>query len=334
MPTYFDLEVRPPAESWRLLRRLRANPPVPPASSVLRRHTFQAALEQAEQQFRAAASVSYESRALNLYYGLSQAGRAIAAGASTLTGNDWTLSGHGLRCSNLPDVAKDVATLSVRPHSGAQTSFQRLSQALQSPIPTIAELYSVWPNLIETTMNAPLGDVAYAPMFLTMGSRFPSDGVIHVEANVALPLGIMSMTISDRPSLPDFLDRYPGLVGWVTHRPDGHAVDWPPQQSLSLQWPLGATTSTDHWLRSRVTRYRSHDLVVPTIGSLTQPVHPLMAWWIVLYVLSMATRYQPAEWTIAVDVNRSAQATAIEFVLDCALSSVPELLVEAVEFVQ
>ncbi|MGH3799867.1 MAG: YaaC family protein [Pseudonocardiaceae bacterium] len=46
----------------------------------MRVDTFRSALEQAEQQFRAAASVDYDSRALNLYYGVSQAGRAVAAG--------------------------------------------------------------------------------------------------------------------------------------------------------------------------------------------------------------------------------------------------------------
>jgi hypothetical protein len=46
--------------------------------SARRRATYAAALEQAEQQFTAAAQVAAESGAINLFYGLSQAGRAIA----------------------------------------------------------------------------------------------------------------------------------------------------------------------------------------------------------------------------------------------------------------
>jgi hypothetical protein len=41
-----------------------------------RRLIFAAALEQAEQQFLAAAAIGVQSRPLNLFYGLSQAGRA------------------------------------------------------------------------------------------------------------------------------------------------------------------------------------------------------------------------------------------------------------------
>lgn len=58
-----------------------------------------------------------------------------------------------------------------------------------------------------------------------------------------------------------------------------------------------------------------------------------MAWWGVLYALSMMTRYQPAEWTTLIDVNRTEQATAIEFVLDTALDAAPDLVDEAIDLV-
>lgn len=53
-----------------------------------------------------------------------------------------------------------------------------------------------------------------------------------------------------------------------------------------------------------------------------------------LFSLSMLTRYQPDVWTEMIDVNRSAQATAIEFVLDAALSAVPDLIDEVIDQVQ
>lgn len=49
--------------------------------------------------------------------------------------------------------------------------------------------------------------------------------------------------------------------------------------------------------------------------------------------LSMLTRYQPAQWTALIDVNRSERATALEFVLDVALAAVPDLVDEAIELV-
>jgi len=79
VPTLYDGSVRQPAEVWRSLRRRRAAPPGSASSSPSRADTFRSALEQAEQQFRAAASVDYDSRALNLYSGASQAGRALGA---------------------------------------------------------------------------------------------------------------------------------------------------------------------------------------------------------------------------------------------------------------
>ena len=78
MTTWFDVSTRASAESWPAIRRRRSTPPNA-ARTGARGETFRAALEQAERQFRAAENVSYDSRALNLYYGLSQAGRAIVA---------------------------------------------------------------------------------------------------------------------------------------------------------------------------------------------------------------------------------------------------------------
>lgn len=98
VPTWFDLALRHPDESWRALRRRRATVPAA-ASSPERAATFRSALEQAEQQMRAAASIGYDSRALNLFYGLSQGGRALAAAAPGLSDQETRLRGHGLTTS-------------------------------------------------------------------------------------------------------------------------------------------------------------------------------------------------------------------------------------------
>jgi hypothetical protein len=37
-----------------------------------------------------------------------------------------------------------------------------------------------------------------------------------------------------------------------------------------------------------------------------------MAWWAVLFTLSMLARYQPAEWATHVDVDTSSHAVPIE----------------------
>lgn len=83
-------------------------------------------------------------------------------------------------------------------------------------------------------------------------------------------------------------------------------------------------------LAGRLTTYRGTDFVFPPVAGMTQTLRPLMAWWIVLYALSMVTRYHPAEWTRLIDVDRSPQATIIEFVLDAALEAVPDLIEAAI----
>jgi hypothetical protein len=45
----------------------------------------------------------------------------------------------------------------------------------------------------------------------------------------------------------------------------------------------------------------------------------------------MLSRYEPAAWTRALDINSSRHATAIEFVLDAALEAVPDLIDEAID---
>lgn len=49
--------------------------------------------------FKAAEVVGPQTRPLLVFYGLSQAGRAIAAAAVDLKGEDWNLTSHGIHAS-------------------------------------------------------------------------------------------------------------------------------------------------------------------------------------------------------------------------------------------
>ena len=55
-----------------------------------------------------------------------------------------------------------------------------------------------------------------------------------------------------------------------------------------------------------------------------------MAWWAVLYTLSMLARYQPAEWAAHVDVDASPHAVPVERLLAQAIGIIPELMAEAI----
>ena len=57
----------------------------------------------------------------------------------------------------------------------------------------------------------------------------------------------------------------------------------------------------------------------------------MMAWWAVLHSLSMLARYQPAEWSAQIDVDRSPHAVALEALLNDALTVLPALVAEDIE---
>lgn len=56
-----------------------------------------------------------------------------------------------------------------------------------------------------------------------------------------------------------------------------------------------------------------------------------MAWWAVLYTLSMLARYQPAGWAGHINVDGSRHAVAVERLLKRAISLVPALIAEAID---
>jgi hypothetical protein len=71
--------------------------------------------------------------------------------------------------------------------------------------------------------------------------------------------------------------------------------------------------------------YRSADdpIVTPAIGSMASGLHPFLALWAVLLALSSLARYEPATWSKMIDIDRSAEANAIEHLLEEAITSVP-----------
>ena len=66
-----------------------------------------------------------------------------------------------------------------------------------------------------------------------------------------------------------------------------------------------------------------------SIGGDQQALHPLLAWWAILFALSMLARYQPDTWTDYLDVDKSP-AVPVETLLDRALLTCPELLLHAI----
>ncbi len=146
--------------AWEKLRGTRWSPPAAASGDPARRRTYVFALEQAEQMFRAAATVGVATRPLQVFYGLSQAGRAIAAAAAALVGDGWELSGHGIRCDpgSLSGPLPDVQLEAAKP--GGKASFARLSELLGSPLwagPQQITLSDLWDCLPDNRLH-PLRD--------------------------------------------------------------------------------------------------------------------------------------------------------------------------------
>ncbi len=279
--------------------------------------------------------MDYDSRALNLYYGASQAGRAVAATARSLSHDGWTLNGHGLKCLGLSDVGTGLAALTLKADGKVNASFTRLSQVLDSPLLNQVNLDELWPLMLETSIHAPLSDTPYQPLELDLMERL--SGAAHGvdRADLSLTKAIREIPVEGRPPLTDFLARYPALRNCRSRRSSGAELDWAEgENSLKLEWELTEQEAgSQHVAGDRLTCYRGHRRAFPTVGKAAAPLHPLMAWWAVLYALSMLTRYQPSQWTKLIDVNQCEQATAIEFVLDAALAAVPDLIGEAIDLV-
>lgn len=337
MATFYDQSVRGSAESWRSIRARRARVPVAADDSSDREQTFRSSLEQAEQLFKAADAIGYESRPLNLFYGLSQAGRAIAAASSASAAGGWALRGHGITCKNLDDNWASVTELVVAPtKDGKRTSsFSGVSQCLGSPpLEKDTRISDVVPLLFESSLEQPFGNQQYAPLIVSSAPHvFPVGDGPYGTADVCfeLPMSLRNTPLEDRENFTSFLQRYPTLRA-VEFRPQSGLPtvnDWLTGDELRFLWspetPAGGAELTPPF----ASRYRGHLILFPELPNYSAPLHPLMAWWVSLYVLSMAARYAPAQWTSAIDVDVSPEATSLEYVLDVALDAVPDLIDEA-----
>ena len=114
-------------------------------ASASRRQTFAAAMAQFEEQMTAARIVSPATRPLNLYYGLTQAGMAVAAAYAP---DPWSFASHGLK---LLDTAPDLPEIEVRPEG--EGGFQRVaavtgSSQIAAPV-SLGDLWRSLPDLMD-----------------------------------------------------------------------------------------------------------------------------------------------------------------------------------------
>jgi hypothetical protein len=340
--TYADLGEVPPERSWSALRSLRVTPPGL-AAKTDRIRVFSSALEQAEQLFHAAGMVGVATKPLLAFYGLSQAGRAIAA---ALAQEDWELAGHGIRSGRSSTALSHVADLTVTP--GARGSFSRMRDVLgSSGIPSEARIGDLWPLLSETARHRLPGSGDMRSLSVSLDRTGWATGIPTVRIQ-ELPLffadvgqqhrepmsGLGADYSAQAAELESYLSHYPTLSDRIAFTSAGQPIGLQPHGdgtcSVNLRWPQEVQhrfASPDAFGQSVGVMIRATWRVYPSLDRSERPVHPLVVWWAILFRLSMLARYEPAAWDAITNVNTSRDAVPIEHLLGCAMSSVPELLV-------
>jgi len=311
-----------------------------------RQQTFAAAMAQFEEQMAAAKIVSPATRPLNLYYGLAQAGMAIASAHAP---GQWSFSRHGLK---LVDTSPDLAEIQVRPDGDG--GFRRVAATTGSPEITepvyIGNLWSSLPDLIDyaTLSGIAKPEALYvvpdlrSPMF-TSGGGLPSQTSYHEPVAVRIRAKVAVADSSGLESwIRELLKHYPALRDWKI---DGS--EWPIHNVCA-----GDVISLRMWLPGSVAdrsiptsemsaiidevapeyRYRTDRYVRPSVeGGGKLPPSPLMTWWLLLYSFSILARYQPRKWTQLLDLDKPGCAASLQFCLEVALSVIPHLVLEALD---
>lgn len=315
---------------WRDLRALRHQPPGFAARGE-RKRVFCAALEQAEQLFEASNSVGYSTRPILLFYGMSQAGRAVAAASTHTKNNDWKLSGHGIGAIGLGQTPR-LRDLEIS--NKGKGSFTQLASILQcGSIPASVKLGDVWstiPELLELPLDG--SSSTWRPV-LSLDFQYPQNPSFCHGWIRNLPAAF-GPTPREQ-DIVEFLKSYPSLA---KHRPaqDGYVACYidPTGGKVSVPraWEWPRDKDVNKLYRSLTQAYRSEDdrWVFPALGGESRPLDPLLMWWAVLYALSMLARYDPANWRKWLEVNESPDAVPLETALDIALEICPHLIGQAI----
>ena len=285
--------------AWRGLRGLRADPPGL-AKSGARRNVFGAALEQSEQLFKGASRLGAATRPINLFYGLSQAGRALAA---ALDDSDrWQFRGHGIGWQ-LDSPALEECRVGDKGSRGALISVARF---LGSPsFPEGASLGRILCAVPELPIDYTPIHTHLRPLTILMSPDFPGS-LSALTARVGnvpdewVAGGHLDEAERKAEIIRAIQENYPSLAG----------SQLPQQGPIPLEWINGQYTLRLFWLTesplvgeeqgrfvaAKGAWYLNDLYAFPMFPNSAQLHHPLVLWWAALWSLSMIARYEPSKW--------------------------------------
>jgi hypothetical protein len=337
--TYSELGKTPSSTAWRMIRSLRHQPPGS-ATRGERARVFDAALEQSEQLIKAAAAVGPQSSPLLLFYGLSQAGRAISAAATSVSNKEYKLARHGISTRNLSNMKNStLADLIVAPQAGAFSQMATLLNSSDfSESVRIGDLWNLLPGhsrfpLVGQATTVPLNaEVRMVPgnrLSLEI-SKLPASLAFSIPAGAVAGQSHEADWKAERERVKNYLSSYPSLAGFEFVNEDGPAqlrlLDTEGRVGVTVCFPISTSEPETAILKKRTTVYRAQRLVFPQVGSSPLPAHPILIWWAILYSPSMLARYEPDAWFKCLQVNQSADAVPIEALLDDAAEALPETI--------
>ena len=305
--------------AWYQLRATRAQPPGLAAEATSRAAIYQAALQQAEELVRAAMSLGPASRPLPLYYAISQAGRAIVAARGSVVEAP---PRHGLRLST---VATRILETAVEPEPRGQ--FPTVAEAVESTgLTEPVQVGALMATIPELAILPELGDRWRRA--LPVWRREATTRFDEIAAETLVPAAIVFPNLpADRQGIESALASYPTAVRLISQSEGAHRDRTPDGVGVLMHWPRGQAKQDPlpppygpegrRWLR-------------PAVCGTDFPPSLLMAWWAVLYGLSMLARYHPVEWVSALDLDRSSAAVPLEMTMEVALEVVPQLVLEAI----
>jgi hypothetical protein len=300
------------------IRALRATPPGHPASGEERRQVFCAALGQFDELLTAAAAIGPASRPLPLYYALNQAGRAITASRQRADGL-WKPRWHGLVVGD-PEQGSLQRT-QIRLQNKPDGSFRLLAEALNmkglSEPTYVCNAWAAIPNLPRPGLGA--GCPKALPLEVQHTDPIVK-AVVRRQDVPATDAGAERVRAHIQKAYPRAAD---GLR--ITNIVAEHAP-WKGSRA-TLGWH--DSEGGERPIYRSVTRYLGGYYLLPHINSAGDVLEPLLLWWCLLQALSSLARYHSAEWTAALDPDRSPWCTSIEQTLDMALQIVPRLVLNA-----
>ena len=342
---------------WEIgLRSLRSDRP-PLARGGARAKTFGAGLQQAEELWRAAERVDLVARPMLLFYGLTQAGRAIC-GAGSPPASWQPAESHGL--------AFDL----VRPSSGADLDFTRISVKARGDglIQQVARVLNSPTVVSSVTLSDLLGALDVDLIFEDSHITGPRPLEVHQynkdlgnygpPAFPGLIVGPVPKKFSDATEvvsasehnleytrtipptseeLEDWLSVYPKLqsLGKPTApngpEPDLTSIedgDWVIRLVWNDETHRPELTQREWTIQQLDVVYSTEfenvfGVVLPAIAGNSQPQDLLITWWLVLYCLSMVARYYPKEWAEVLDVDSSKLAVPLQQLISTAQTQVP-----------